>query len=275
MNILFNIAYLLYSACSALYLTYLVTKREQFAQWAYTLLLGAISLHLVSLIGLTVTTHMAPWAGMFGTLCFFSAIIVLIFMAISHRNHIPILGAFIMPLAWGLLTGALVSNRTISPLQPELQSYWMGLHVPIIFTAYAFLGVAFAVGIAYILQERQMKSKRPTELTYRLPPLEELDRLISRLIIAAFPPLTLGLLMGGIWAHQAWGRFWDWDPKETWALITWLIYVTYLFMRYVRGWRGRKAAYLSLAGFVIVIFTYVGVNQLSPRHDFLSKTETR
>jgi cytochrome c-type biogenesis protein CcsB len=271
---LFNIAYLLYSACCSLYLTYLVTKREQFSQWAHTLLLTAFTLHVVSLISLTATNHMAPWASRFGTLSFFGAIIAFIYMVISYKNHIPILGAFIMPLAWGLLSGAVASNRTIRPLQPELQSYWMGLHVPIIFTAYAFLGVAFAVGIAYLLQERQMKSKRPSELTYRLPPLEDLDRLISQLIIAAFPPLTLGIFMGGIWAHQAWGRFWDWDPKETWALITWLVYVAYLFMRFVRGWRGRKTAYLSLAGFVVVLFTYVGVNKMSPRHDFMSKPQT-
>ncbi len=269
-NLLFNIAYLCYSVCTLLYGIYLFTKRERFSHLAYTILLAALTIHLTSLITRTLLAHSAPWTDWFESLSFFGAIVAFIYMVIAHKNHIPILGAFIMPVSWGLLTAAAFSSRAVHPLPPELRSIWMGLHVPVMFTSYAILGVAFAVGIAYLLQERQMKSKHPNEMTYRLPSLEELDTLIYKLIIVAFPPLTLGIFLGAVWAYRAWGRFWSWDPKETWALITWLVYVAYLLSRLIAGWRGRKTAYLSLAGFALVLFTYLGVNYLSPLHGFLS-----
>ncbi len=115
-----------------------------------------------------------------------------------------------------------------------------------------------------------MKSKKPSELSYRLPSLEELDRLIYRIIMLAFPVLTLGIMLGARWAYDAWGRYWGWDAKETWAFITWLVYLIYLHMRLVVGWGGRRTAYLSLAGFGVILFTYVGVNYLSELHGFLS-----
>jgi len=102
-----------------------------------------------------------------------------------------------------------------------------------------------------------------------LPSLEGLDALIFKLIFTAVPLLTLGIGLGAIWAHRAWGRFWGWDPKETFALMTWLVYVAYLFIRWLRGWRGRKTTYLSLAGFGLVLFTYIGVNHFSSLHKFL------
>ena len=144
------------------------------------------------------------------------------------------------------------------------------LHVPVLLISYAIFAGAFAVGTMYLWQERQMKSKRPNELTFQLPSLESLDRLISKLIVTAFPLLTVGIWLGGIWAQHAWGRFWGWDPKETWSLITWLVYASYLLIRFGVGWRGRKTTYFSLAGFALVLFTYVGVNYMSPLHPFLS-----
>jgi len=299
-NQLFNVAYFCYTASTALYLAYLFTKKEKFSRYAFALLTLALAIHVGSLITRTVVarsdySHQAvllraegkieaaigaeraarayvPWSNWFESFSFFGAIIAAIFFIISYRIAIPILGAFIMPISWGLLTVAFFSDKTIRPLMPALHSYWMAIHVPIMFTSYSILGVAFAVGIAYLLEEHQMKSKHPGELSYRLPSLDELDNLIYKLIMAAFPPLTLGIFLGGVWAYTAWGRFWGWDPKETWALITWFIYVVYLHLRLFVGWRGRKTAYLSMAGFGFVLFTYVGVNYLSPLHGFLSGT---
>ena len=296
-NNLFNIAYICYTASTALYLAYLLTKRESFSRWAYGILLAALAIHVVSVVDRTFTIrsqylaqaellqqqgqaeaariveHTAhayvPWSNWFESFSFFGAIIAGLFAGITASISIPLLGAFILPISWGLLTVAFFSNRTVQPLLPSLQSHWMAIHVPIMFTSYAILGVAFAVGIAYLLEERQMKSKRPADLSYRLPSLEEMDTLIFRLIMIALPLLTLGIFIGGLWAHAAWGRFWGWDPKEIWALLTWFIYAIYLHLRLVAGWRGRKTAYLSLAGFALVLFTYVGVS--SPLHGFLSR----
>src|SRR4051794_22786445 len=97
------------------------------------------------------------------------------------------------------------------------------LHIPLLLGSYVIFGAAFAVGLAYLWEERQVKSKHLSDLTFQLPSLDRLDRMISRLILTAVPFLTLGILLGGVWAQRAWGRFWGWDPKETWALITWLV----------------------------------------------------
>lgn len=297
-TLLFNTAYVCYTVCVFLYLTYLLTKRERYSRMAFTVLTIALALHLSSLATRTVVARMdyfhqaqllrsegkieaaivaersahayVPWNNWFESLSLFGVVIALICLTIIYQRHIPILGAFVMPISWLLLTYALFKERAIQPLLPALQSYWMAIHVPVMFTSYSILGIAFAVGIAYLLQERQMKSKHPGQLAYRLPSLDELDQLIYKLIMTAFPILTLGIFLGGVWAYTAWGRFWGWDPKETWALITWFIYVVYLHMRLFIGWRGRKTAYLSLAGFAFVLFTYVGVNYLSPLHGFLS-----
>ena len=145
------------------------------------------------------------------------------------------------------------------------------LHIPILLVSYAIFAAAFVVGIIYLWQEQQMKSKHPQGLAFQLPSLEGLDKLISKLIVAAFPFLTAGILLGGIWAHRVWGRFWGGDPKETWALITWGVYAAYLTARFMAGWRGRKTADLSLAGFAGGLFSYVGVNYFSPLHGFLSR----
>ncbi len=299
-NILFNIAYGCYTASTALFLAYLITKKEKYSRVALIILGVALAIHVGSLITRTVVArtnymHQAvalraegkteaaigaeraahsyvPWSNWFESFSFFGAIIGAIYFFISLNLPIPILGVFIMPISWGLLTVAFFSDKAIRPLMPALHSYWMAIHVPIMFTSYSILGVAFAVGIAYLIEEYQLKSKHPSELSYRLPSLDELDNLIYKLIMAAFPPLTLGIFLGGVWAYSAWGRFWGWDPKETWALITWFIYVVYLHLRLFVGWRGRKTAYLSLIGFCFVLFTYVGVNYLSPLHGFLSGT---
>ena len=184
----------------------------------------------------------------------------------------PILGAFITPLAFLLLVIAVRSpfGTAIPILAPALRSYWMAVHVPVMFISYGLFAIAFAMGIVYLIQERQLKSKKISHLSFRLPPLEELDAMIFRVIWKALPLLALGLLLGGAWAYQAWGRFWGWDAKETWALITLLIYAVYVYMRVVVGWRGRKSAYLSLIGFGVMVFTYVGVNYFSTLHGFLS-----
>lgn len=299
-NLLFNAAYFCYSATTLLYILYWLTKHEQFSRMAFGFLLTALVIHSGSLIDRTVVTrshfiHDAllkqqsgdlagalnlqqaarsyyPWSNWFETLSFFGAIVSLIFFLISLSIHIPLLGAFIMPVGWILLTLGAFSNKGLMAADPIVHSRWLMLHVPTIFAAYALLGVAFAVGIAYLLQERQMKSKRPNEMSYRLPSLERLDNLIFQLVAVAFPMLTLGLASGCVWAYHAWGRVWSWDPKETWALVTWLIYGSYLVSRLFLGWRGRKAAYLSMVGFVLILFTYVGVNYMSPLHGFLTGT---
>jgi cytochrome c-type biogenesis protein CcsB len=278
-NVFFAIAFTAYTVGASLYLGYALTRRESLARVGRWALVLAVIVHVISLGIRTYHARMipqhgwyVPWSNWFESFSFFTAIITIEYLIIQGRQHLPILGAFVTPLAFASMVVAINSpfGRQIPTLPPALQSYWMAIHVPVMFVSYALFANAFAVGLAYLIQERQLKSKKPSTVAFRLPPLDELDRLIYRIIGFAFPILTLGVLLGARWAYDAWGRYWGWDAKETWAFITWVTYAVYLHMRLVGKWRGRKTAYLSLGGFAVVIFTYVGVNYLSELHGFLS-----
>ena len=146
------------------------------------------------------------------------------------------------------------------PLPEYFSSGWLGVHTTLAFLADASFAIAFCIAMMYIIQERQLKHKNPGGFYRRLPPLDVLDELSYRSIVIGFPLLTLAMITGAIWADSAWGTYWGWEPKEIWSLITWLIYASYLHARLVAGWRGRKAAYLAVIGFLIVLFTFLGVN---------------
>lgn len=276
---LFAAAFTVYSIAMTLFLGYVITRRETISRAAGLSIWLAVILHAGSLVARTIAAHTipehrfyVPWSNWFESFSFFALVIAITYLIVEWRRGLPILGAFVSPFIFAMMATAAHSpfGMEIPSLSPALQSYWMAIHVPVMFISYAAFAHAFAVGLAYLLQERQMKSKNPGSLSFRLPPLEDLDQLIYRIIRWAFPVLTLGVLLGARWAYDAWGRYWGWDAKETWALITWFVYLIYLHMRLVVGWRGRKTAYLSLAGFVFVLFTYVGVNYLSDLHGFLS-----
>lgn len=294
----FNLAYLAYTLSMALYIAYAFTKRNSLARSAFGLMLAGCALHVADLGMRAYIGHAmhglswyVPWSNWFESFSLFSLVVGLTFAAVQLIYRLPMLGAFVLPLQWFLASfsmtyplfsdweglhgwrqtwAAIVQSRAIPDLMPALQSYWMAIHVPTMFISYSAFAMAFAVGIVYLIQERHLKKKNPTEFSESLPALEPLDRIIYRLVGWGFPVLTLGIILGARWAYDAWGRYWGWDAKETWALITWFTYAIYLHMRLVMSWRGRKTAILAIAGFAVVLFTYVGVNYLSNLHGFLS-----
>lgn len=294
----FNLAYATYTAAMCLYLYFGFTRKESAGRWAFILMIAGSALHLTDLcarayVGLYEhgLKWYVPWSNWFESFSLFSFIIAVTFLAVQRIYRLPILGTFVVPLQWLLLSfsmtyplfgsweqyngageiwSAMMQSRAIPHLMPALQSYWMAIHVPMMFVSYAAFAVAFAVGLIYLTQERQLKSKHPSELSEKLPALEPLDTMVYRLIGWGFPILSLGIILGARWAYDAWGRYWGWDAKETWALITWFTYAIYLHMRLIMSWRGRKTIWLSVFAFAVVMFTYVGVNYLSNLHGFLS-----
>ena len=140
--------------------------------------------------------------------------------------------------------------RAVAPLLPALRSVWLQVHVLTAMVGYAAFGVAAGLGL--------MRLVHPGG-DGRWPGADEVERTMDRAVALGFPWLTLGIVTGGIWAQNAWGRYWGWDPKETWALITWLWYLLILHLRPLRRWRGRRLAALVVAGFAIVLFTFAGV----------------
>jgi len=295
---LFNFTYLLYTFAMVLYWIFAKTKKSQLGQLAFILVVFAVFAHLVDLglrayIGLALhdLKWYVPWSNWFESFSLFALMIGITFIGVQLIYRLHALGVFVITLLWVVLGfsmsyplfgdweqyhsvseifNAMMQSRAIPNLMPALQSIWMAIHVPMMFISYAAFAVAFTVGIVYLIQERQLKSKHPSNFSQSLPALEPLDTMIYRLIGWGFPILTLGVILGARWAYDAWGRYWGWDAKETWALITWFTYAIYLHMRLVMSWRGRKTVILSVAAFGVVLFTYIGVNYLSELHGFLS-----
>jgi len=186
----------------------------------------------------------------------------LFYMAIERKYGSRTLGAFVMPIAFLTMLFAVTNDSSIQPLVPALQSYWLHAHVITCFIGYAAFAVSAGVAVMYLLKVRQELSNVPGAVLARLPSSRVLDDLVYRAIIWGFPFLTAGIITGAAWANYAWGTYWSWDPKETWSLIVWLVYAIYLHARITRGWHGKRAAILSIVGFVATLFCYLGVNLL-------------
>jgi cytochrome c-type biogenesis protein CcsB len=151
---------------------------------------------------------------------------------------------------------------------PALQSNWLAFHVITCFFGYAAFAVSFGISLLFLIQHRWEMISAGIGW---LPNTKKLDEINYRAIVLGFPMLTVGIITGAAWANYAWGNYWSWDPKETWSLITWLIYAAFLHARITRDWRGRRMAILSLIGFMAVLFTYFGVSYiLSGLHSYAS-----
>ena len=208
----------------------------------------------------------APLTNMYESVVFFSWVIVILYLLIEWKFKTKIIGAFAVPFAFLAMAYASFStdiSKTINPLVPALQSNWLIAHVVTCFVGYAAFAVAAGLGIMYLLKNRSKSGDQKSPgLLDTLPPLKTIDDIIHKTMVFGFIWLTAGIITGAIWANSAWGTYWSWDPKETWSLITWFVYAITLHARYTRGWGGTKIAYLSIFGFLAVLFTYYGVNFL-------------
>jgi len=201
---------------------------------------------------------------------FFAWCVVLIFFVLEYRYKIGLLGSFIMPIAFALMVSSALLPQEVKPLSPILRSNWLGIHTVFAFLANASFALAAGVGVMYLVQEHYVKTKRLGDLFQRLPSLQSLDDINYRLITLGFPLFTLAMITGMLWADTAWGSYWRWDPRETWSLITWFIFAIILHARLLRGWRGRKAALLSILGFLTIIIAFAGIKLLQKgQHVFL------
>ena len=184
----------------------------------------------------------------------------LLWVLLSFSMTYPLFSGWEELKGWAQIWEAVAQSRMIPHLMPALQSYWMAIHVPVMFTSYAAFAVSFAVGIVYLIQEKELKSKKPSEFSQDLPALEPLDRMIYRLVCGGFPLLTLGVILGARGAYDAWGRYWGWDPKETWALITLLWFLAILHGRFAGWLKGTGVALATIGGFLLLLMTYYGVS---------------
>ncbi|AEF95146.1 cytochrome c-type biogenesis protein CcsB [Desulfotomaculum nigrificans CO-1-SRB] len=266
----FDVSLWLYAIGALIFLLYAVTEQSRLATGAMAAVGTGLLAHTVGLTARTVNIGRLPFANMYEFIVFFAWGLVLVYFVTQRRHPVPLLGAAIMPVAVILMSAARIMTSPARPLMPALQSYWLQSHVATAVLAYGAFGVSFGIGILYLIKDSQPVTVSSTSLSTMpqgsslLPSTETLDKLMYRVIACGFFFLTLVLITGAVWAEQVWGAWWSWDPKETWALITWLVYAVYLHGRFTRGWRGRRAAWMAVFGFVAVMFTLFGVTWLMP-----------
>ena len=211
----------------------------------------------------------APFSNQYESLILFSLTIAGLFLYIEWKFKNKIIGAFASPIAFLAMAYASLSpniNDRIQPLIPALKSNWLIAHVITCFLGYAGFAVAFGVSTMYLL--KIMDKNQKVGFIARFPESGILDELTPPIGYVRIFILTIGIITGSVWANSAWGRYWGWDPKETWSLITWFIYALFLHARLMRGWQGTRIAIISVAGFAAVLFTYFGVNYLPGLHSY-------
>ncbi len=226
--------------------------------------------HSLSLVSRGLQEGHIPIDNLFGTLSFLSWSIILLYFISYLKYRGKALASFALPLATLILLLAAFSSRAFRELPPSWQNWWLGFHVMSILLAYAAFGLAFIGSVMYLLQERQLKIKSPGILYRWLPSLEKLEDINHKTITAGFALLTFGIIIGFIWARKEPDSGWRWGEKETWSLITWLVYALLLHPRFNSTLRGRKIAYLCILGFGLVLFTFIGISLLFPGlHSFI------
>lgn len=242
-------AFYLYLVASLLLFVWLVTRLKLVDRIAVIMALVGFCLQTWSLVVRSIISGHLPTTGMYEYLALMSWTVVLLYLFFQFTFRYTFLGAIALPVAFLLIVFASLFPRDIqTQLIPALQSWWLTIHVVLASLGEAAFAVGFASALLYLIKGRRPEGK--------LPSRERLDQISYRAIGLGYPLFTIGALVAGaIWAQQAWGTWWSWDPKETSSLVVWLVASAYLHARLLRGWRGKKAAVLAIAIFILSLFT--------------------
>ncbi len=248
-------------AC-AVYIVFFCSQREGLRIVARRIFLCSGILQTLYILSRYLIAGYTPITSHHEAVVFFAWSVTWAYLSFHWRYSVKNFGTFVSVLVLIMLFIAASVSREFQPLAPALQSLWLPVHAGVSVMAYGFLALAFCGAIMYLLQERELKSKKFGFFFTRLPSLDSLDQLNNHCLTIGFCFLTLGIISGSVWARQAWGTYWHWDPKETWSLITWFLYAAQIHQRFTLGWRGKRAAVMSIIGFSAVLFTLWGVTFL-------------
>jgi cytochrome c-type biogenesis protein CcsB len=297
-NDAFNVALFAYIAAMVGYFAYLAFRRTLIWAISRTIAVVGLAANVVSVVARGVAADRVPWGNMYEYSSLLALLVVAGYLLIVEGYYrIRTLGGF--ALMFAVFTMAIAVSFLYvgpGPLVPALNSYWIKIHVVAAITGSSLLALGSIVTILYLVQDR-IERRRTDALAARdpapimggsvdldvppdfapdadepassagaarrggvLPTAATLDRIAYRVLAFAFPIWTFAVIAGAIWAQEAWGRYWGWDPKETWSFITWVIFAGYLHARATSGWKGRRAAVIALVGFVALLITYYVVN---------------
>ncbi len=272
-SFILSVVTFVYSIASCFYIGLLIFKKETIGKIATVVTFAAFLGNTAGIIRRWVESYQlgmghAPLSNLYESLVFFAWTTALIYLVIEKKYKNRNLGAFAIPIAFFAMAYASLSpdiSDRIRPLLPALKSNWLIAHVFVCFLGYSAFAIAFGISILYLIISGRDKNSGIAKF---FPPTQILDDLIYQTVMFGFIFLTAGIITGAVWANSAWGSYWSFDPKETWSLVTWFIYAILLHLRFMTGWRGKKIAWISLIGFMAVLFTYFGVNYLPGLHSY-------
>jgi len=245
-----------------------LNKKPTIFKPALFAMIGGFACHVTSIILRALEVHYIPLTQRYEAFSFFGALVALGFLIAYAKYRIAPLSVFVFPLIFIMTFIANLSYDPSTSIPAVLRSNWIYIHIPLVLLGYTALFIAFTAAVMYLLQERELKSKHPTIFHNRLPSLEVCDDLAYKSLALGFPLMTLGIVSGALWAQSAWGNVWGGDLKVLLAFCTWLIYLLLIHYRLIAGWRGKRAAYLAIVGFIGVLLTLLGASSLGGHHSF-------
>ena len=249
---------------------YVAQSRWPAGPWlrtAFALTCIGLLVHIAAILTRGLAEDRVPWGNMYEFISAITcaAVLILTLAAVRFRAHY--MGLFVLrPVVIALVVDVVVVYTPAGQVAPALQSYWIAIHVTAMVIAIGMYVFGAVTTVLYLLaarHERRVAAGQDSAaagIMAQLPISAKLDQLAYRAILFAFPAWTFAVIAGAIWADHAWGRYWAWDPKETWSFIIWLVYAAFLHARATAGWRGKRAAYIQLFGFLCLMFNLVGVN---------------
>ncbi len=245
-------------------------ERRTSGRWPEVLLVAALAALVGFLVTRAVEAGTFPATDLAESLALLALAVGVFHLALTRREGGPGLAAFVLPVGAALAVGSAVVAATAAPEAREFGGVFLALHATACFAAYAAFACGAAAGVAYLVQERALLTKRPGALSRRLPALSTLDVLGYRAVSLGFPLLTFGMAMGSVWASRAWGDYWPWEPKLALALVLWILGAAIFHLRTIEHYQGRRTAYLAIAVAAMALVVFLGAG-LFPggRHAFL------
>jgi cytochrome c-type biogenesis protein CcsB len=267
-NLFLNLAFGVYILAEIAYVVSFFLRKPKIETAVSTLLIVGLSALTLSIGFRWAEAGHPPFTSMYESVVLFAWATTTAFLSMKRRGIPSWLGAPVTGITILALGYASLLEKAIAPLLPALRSNWLTIHVISYFLAYGVLTVSFVASAVLLFSSTKRTDGADSKSDQRAA---QLDAIGYQGVAVGFPLMTIGLLTGAVWADRTWGSYWSWDPKETWSLVCWLVYALYLHVRIVRGWRGRKAAFVSFIGFLLVLFTYLGLKYLPMALDSLHR----
>ena len=247
---------ILYAIASLCFISALILKKRVLENLSFLLSIVALVCHVIATAIRWIDVGYGPYIGFFDALSSYALLTSFTYIAlVVWRPTLKSIGTIVMPIAFILLAVALTSSPSDMGITPALASVWLVIHVIFAATAVTAVLVSCAIAVIYIMRDKG----KEIELFKQLPDQTALDMLVFQFVSVGFILWTIMIIIGAVWANEAWGRYWGWDPIETWSLIAWVMYALCLHMRLTMGWKGRRFAYLALVAVPLMLFALIGV----------------